>query len=140
MRKRNRNKKSKGTTVLRQFLKDKTTNTNYSGERSPYWDWSHNTKEHNESLNEHSRANPDNLISEDDNYQEKRAYFQSLLDKLSKILSKQEMQVFNLLQYDLTEKGIAKKMDISEKSVNGYRRRIIKKIKILDSKMALNNR
>ncbi len=131
MTKRNRNKKSAGRTVLFQHLKDVQANANYSGERSPHWDWT--GKQSNLSqdgqANEHIRANADSLSDEHDDYQERREKYGKLIVEVYATLSPQERQVFKLLQSSLGEKGIGEELGITRSSIQTIRKRIIKKFK-----------
>lgn len=136
MTKRNRNKKSAGRTVLFQHLKDVKANANYSGERSPHWDWMDRQAKPNQEdeKEEHPRANPDMLAEVDDGYNERREHYSRLIEEVYKVLSPQEKKVFGLLQTSLGEAGIGEQMGISRSTVGSLRRRIVKKFKKLDSK------
>lgn len=156
--KRNRNKKSKGRTVVqcplpKQFPKLKEiadgqkdydcykTEKDSNGQFSIYWDWAFSTgkKIGDGEYIELGTANPDWVSNESDNYGDRREYYSDLLNRASKILSAQEKRVFSLLQFNLTDKGVADKMRINESTARGYRLRIIKKITDLDTEMRDND-
>lgn len=126
---RNRNKKSKGRTVLNQHLSEIRVKKRYSNEESPYWEWTfqngYQTAEGE--YQEHNRANPDVLPIKDSDYLERQNGWRELFWRAKELMTPRERTVFSLLD-ELNQGQIAVRLGITQQAVSMTIRRIRKKI------------
>lgn len=132
---KNRNKKSRGRTVLNQHLKDIKTNKTYSSESSPYWEHlDYHThmvgksggKGQNE-FREDLRANPDGLPEIDEDYHQRQIEQQEIIEAVKLRLTRRERQIFDLLAIGSSQTKIALALGIRQPAVSVTIRRIRKK-------------
>lgn len=112
----------------------KHTRTEYSGERSPYWDWIEQHVPNNQEgeYEEPLEANADVTGYEENT--EKRREHRRLITQGFASLSKRERQVFRGLMEGLTEEEIARELDVSQQMISKCRKKIRKKFEEQGSK------
>lgn len=130
----NRNKRG-GRIVKHQKTRVIQTDKNYSGERSPYWDYAHEHSEnspgvhasdHQEFL-EPVQANPDSLPESASIFPQESGLS---VGDISKQLSGQQRKVFELyVQEGKSEKEIAVLLGISYNTVRTYLARVRERFK-----------
>ena len=118
-------------------LREINTNVNYSGERSPYWDFMlrqvHAEEDHE--IKENVYANPD-VLSEDEHLyhrplsEEGEIKFQ-LIRTMIEELTPQQQKVLQLCGFEgLTQKQAAKELGITQPTVNEILQTIQRRIRI----------
>lgn len=110
----------------------------YSGERSPYWDWTalHSFRDDSGELIEFPEANPD-VLAVDWDYDKRRDFYDEMIDRVVEKLSPRERQVFNGLKNGLTEDKIAAQLKLDRSSIRDYRSRIKNKFRQYADKEAV---
>lgn len=118
-----------------QSIREIPTKINYSGERSPHWDFVNKMNYTNDdgTITEHVRANPDSLSEEDSLYyrplsEEGRAQYE-LVEEIMMTLPRQQRRVMELCGFNgMTFEAAAKEMGLSIWTVVGYFKRAKAKI------------
>lgn len=120
-----------GRIIKHQKTRVIETGKNYSGEKSPYWDWVANHAESSGSSNEFmepAQANPDRISS--DNFTPFTQESGISVGDISRKLSGQQKKVFEMyVQEGKSEEDISKVLRLSVNTVRTYLRRIREKYK-----------
>lgn len=105
----------------------KNMGDDYSGERSPYWDWAeaHSTHSDEGEIQEMPHANPDYLMGE---VVQETPNIREAFITLYPMLTDKEKKVFGYLKIEKTDGEIAEKIGTSQRAINKIRNNIAKKL------------
>jgi len=120
---------------IKKSIREIQTNINYSGERSPYWDFlsSHQHLDADGQMQEDSVANPD-MLSENDctfkkSFDEEKEFRIQIVKEIIPMLSTQQQKLLNLCGVEgLSLKDAAKKLNITSSTAQVFLQRARGKI------------